>query len=150
MGCFPHFPKQYLLSPPLFPPLPMIHCSWPPPPPPLPLAHFTCTHTFLPSLWHISLIVTSSSFPYEGYLVVFTKLPAFWCAWFPCLCLRAFCYRIGTALSSFFFFFFVSDVFGEACLTLLTRWGGIISSACHRYNNLARPRMGKIGIYHVQ
>ena len=145
MQCFPTFTAQQLFSPPPFPPLPLTYFPGPPPLPPLPLkkvlASSPPSETFYPAY-------TPSSSTYEGSLMVFTRLPVFWCTWFTCIRLRALWDRTGIALSSFFFF--GGDVLGEARLEHLTHWGGIVSSAWCRDNDLARPRMGKITIYHVQ
>ena len=86
---------------------------------------------------------TTSFYPSGGYLMVFTKLPAFLCAWFNCLCLCALRDRTGTALSSFLFLLFGGDVFGESNLAQLTLWGGSIYSAWRRDNDLSRPIIGK-------
>ena len=80
--------------------------------------------------------------------MVFNRLTAFWSAFFPWLCLCAIWDWTITALS--YFLFFGGDFFGAACLARLPCWEGIISSALHRDNDIARPRMGKIMIYHVQ
>ena len=93
---------------------------------------------------------TPSSSPSEVSIMVFNKLPAFRCTRFTCLCLCDIWDRTGTSLPSFFFLFFGGDVFGESRLAQLPRWGGQVSLAWHRDDDLARPRMGKITIYHVQ
>ena len=93
---------------------------------------------------------TPYSSPSEVSLMLFTKLLSFPCAWFLCLHLCAIWDRTGTSSSPLFFFFFGGDFFGADRLERLHRWGGRISSEWRRDNDLARPRMGKITIYHVQ
>ena len=101
--------------------------------------------TFYPAL-------SLSYSPYEELIMVFSKLDAFRCAWFTwfyCLFLRAIWDRTRTALYCLFFFFFISDIFGASHLTWLSFWGGRISSEWRKDNDLARPIMNKIVIYHV-
>ena len=91
--------------------------------------------------------------PSEGSLMVFTKLVDFlyhWLTWFDCLFLRDIWDQTGTALSWLFFFFFDGEVFGEYCLVRLPHWVVLISSGWHKDNDISRPEMGKIIIYHVQ
>ena len=59
-------------------------------------------------------------------------------------------YQTGKEFHSFFLFFFGGDVFWAARLARLPRWGGRISSAWHKDNDIARQRLGKILIYPVQ
>ena len=82
--------------------------------------------------------------------MIFTRLPAFQCTWFPWLCLSSVWDKTGRALSSFSLLLFGGDFFGPALFELLTQWGGRISPAWQRDNDLAHPRMVKITIYHVQ
>ena len=67
--------------------------------------------------------------PFEGYLVVFTKLSASQFAWFSCLLFCAFWGWTVTSLSCLFFFFLGSNILGAAHLAQLTRQVGRIYSA---------------------
>ena len=104
--------------------------------------YWTTSDTFPPA--------SNNSYPpYEGSLVVFTKLSEFQCASFTCLCLRDLWDLTVTSLSYFFFSFLGSDVFREANLAQLSCWGGHIYSERWKENDIEHPRIDKIMIYHV-
>ena len=103
-----------------------------------------------PSSESFPLYSTPYSSPYEFSLVVFTKMPSFWCTWFSWFFLCGIRDRTWTALSSFFLFLFGGNVFGAACLKRLPFWVWCISSVWRKYNDLAQSRMGKFMIYHIQ
>ena len=112
--------------------------------------HFSRLLHYLPFLWHIS----PGLHPFIFYIWSLSNgLKENFCIKIILLSLTLPLCSHGSNRNSvvfLLFFFFGSDVLGEACLARLPRWGGSISSACIRDNDLARLRMGKIIIYHVQ